>query len=80
MKALRLAFLALTSAAAGAAIAAYTIRKRADIDRYDFEFDEDDDFLDDDDFDTEITAPDTKADISDTSIGDLEKLDGAEAE
>jgi hypothetical protein len=49
MKVLGIAFLAAASAAVGAAIATYAIRKRDDIDRYDFEFDEDDDFLEDDD-------------------------------
>jgi hypothetical protein len=78
MKALGLAFLALTSAAAGAAIATYAIKKRDDIDRYDFEFDEDDDFLDDDEFE-EIDSI-VVADASDDSADDLAALDGLESE
>jgi hypothetical protein len=42
----------------GAAIATYAIRKRDDIDRYDFEFDEDDDFLEDDDTVADLAAVD----------------------
>jgi hypothetical protein len=65
MKALGIAFLVAASAAAGAALATYALKKRDDIDRYDFEFDEDDDFLEDDDFtdSSELAAMDGGIDI-----------------
>jgi hypothetical protein len=72
MKALGLAFLAIASAAVGAAVASYVIKKQNDIDLYDFEFDEDEDFAYDDD----DILPQAVEVVSDTD--DLEKLDGTE--
>ncbi|MDR0974262.1 MAG: hypothetical protein LBL80_01060 [Ruminococcus sp.] len=71
MKAFGLAFLAVASAAVGAAIASYAIKKQNDIDLYDFEFDEDDDFSDDDFLSEEITVS-----SADDNINDLSKIDG----
>jgi hypothetical protein len=74
MKALGLAFLAITSAAIGAAVATYVIKKQNDLDLYDFEFDEDDDFADDYDdiIPTEVEV------VSD--IDELEAMDGIDEE
>jgi hypothetical protein len=74
MRALGLAFLAVTSAVAGAAIAAYAMKKRDDIDRYDFEFDEDEDFDGDDDLD-DLSDFDSDEDKSEE---ELRSIDGAE--
>jgi hypothetical protein len=70
MKAFGLAFLAIASAAVGAAIATYAIKKQNDIDLYDFEFDEDDDFSDDDFSDITVTT------VKDDNISDLAQIDG----
>jgi hypothetical protein len=77
MKALGLAFLAITSAAIGAAVASYVIKKQSDLDLYDFEFDEDDDFADDD-YDIIPTEIEVVSDIDD--ISDLEAMDGSDEE
>jgi hypothetical protein len=69
MRAFGLAFLALASAAVGAAIATYAIKKQNDIDLYDFEFDEDEDFSDDDFSDITVTT-------ADDNISDLAQIDG----
>ncbi|MDR0903152.1 MAG: hypothetical protein LBM59_00790 [Ruminococcus sp.] len=75
MKAFGLAFLALASAAVGAAIATYAIKKQNDIDLYDFEFDEDEDFSDDDFLPEDITVSTATSPIDD-NISDLSKIDG----
>ncbi|MDR0943791.1 MAG: hypothetical protein LBM41_04575 [Ruminococcus sp.] len=82
MKALGLAFLAITSAAIGAAVASYVIKKQNDLDLYDFEFDEDDDFADDDfaDDDYDIIPTEINVVSQTDDISDLEAMDGSDIE
>jgi hypothetical protein len=72
MKAAGALFLSLFSAAAGAALATYALKKRNEIDKYDFEFDEDD-FLDDDcdcDDCAEIKIETVTDEITDEDVND----------